>query len=90
MRDGAGSSANGQGDGGAAVVEGVGMFAGAVAICGVEDAGDVDEAGGAVRDAFAIAAVGVNVCVQVGGIGVEDTVTSASVGDGVGIEAMRP
>jgi len=48
MRDGAGSSTNGQGDGGAAVVEGVGMFAGAVAICGVEDAGDVDEAGSVV------------------------------------------
>jgi len=38
MRDDAGSGANGLGDGGAAAIEGVGTFAGAVAICRVEDA----------------------------------------------------
>ena len=67
-----------------ATIEGIGVIAAGVAIRGVDVEGTsgFDEAGGIVRDALAVAAVGVDV----GGAGAEGVVASAAVGIGVGVD----
>ena len=71
----------GQGGISADDVEGVRVFAVAVAICssGVERAGGVDNAGGVVQNAVAVAAIG--------GVGVKDAVAvaAATIDSGIGI-----